>query len=153
MSTRRDWHDLFGGALMVAIGAGVGLYAWNSYAVGSLARMGPGFFPVVLGALLALLGAAMALPAWRRSGLRMRLRLAPVVSVLAAILVFAWTLQPFGLLLATMLTVLVCTIPDPRRGLGWRVLLAFSIAALTWSIFIAGLRMPLPLWPAIASLH
>ncbi len=52
-------RDYYAGALMLVIGSAV---AWQGfgYNVGSLTRMGPGFFPVALGVLLAALGIAIA---------------------------------------------------------------------------------------------
>ncbi len=45
----RDYH---GGALMIAIDVGA-MIQCREYPVGTLSRMGPGVFPVVLGAILA----------------------------------------------------------------------------------------------------
>ena len=51
----RDRLDLTGGSLMVAVGLFAALYA-RQYEFGTLARMGPGFFPQVLGWVLVVLG-------------------------------------------------------------------------------------------------
>lgn len=52
-------RDYCGGALMFALGAGAAGYG-STYTVGTLARMGPGYFPVSLGLILALCGLAIA---------------------------------------------------------------------------------------------
>ncbi len=52
-------RDYYGGALMLLIGVGA-VVQGVGYDVGSLSRMGAGFFPVALGTLLALLGIALA---------------------------------------------------------------------------------------------
>ena len=54
--------DYYGGALLIVIGLAA-VYAGIGYRVGELAHMGPGFFPVALGALLALTGLLIALSA------------------------------------------------------------------------------------------
>ena len=48
--------DFFAGLMFMAVG---GSFAWGatSYTVGTGARMGPGYFPLLLGIVLALLGA------------------------------------------------------------------------------------------------
>ena len=51
----RSNRDYYAGALMVAIGL-TAIIAGRQYTIGTLARMGPGFFPVALGAILALIG-------------------------------------------------------------------------------------------------
>lgn len=48
-------QNFWAGALMVAFGIGTILEA-SSYALGSLASMGPGFYPLLLGVILILLG-------------------------------------------------------------------------------------------------
>lgn len=48
--------DFFAGLMFMAVG---GAFAWGAtgYTVGTGARMGPGYFPLLLGVVLALLGA------------------------------------------------------------------------------------------------
>ena len=50
--------DYYGGALMILLG-GSAAYAAQSYNIGSLAHMGPGYFPFAVGILLALTGVLM----------------------------------------------------------------------------------------------
>src|SRR5665213_1588605 len=51
--------DYYGGGLMLLLGLGA-MFQGSQYPIGSLSRMGPGFFPVALGAILALTGVAIA---------------------------------------------------------------------------------------------
>jgi hypothetical protein len=53
LSGRR--RDVISGTICIAAGCGAIAEA-SSYTIGSLARLGPGFYPAVLGALLALIG-------------------------------------------------------------------------------------------------
>ncbi len=52
-------RDYYSGALMVLLGVGAAVTG-SGYKVGSLAKMGPGFMPVVLGVVLAFLGILIA---------------------------------------------------------------------------------------------
>jgi putative tricarboxylic transport membrane protein len=54
--------DYYGGALMVLIGLAA-VYAGSHYGLGTLAHMGPGFFPTAVGAMLAVVGLVIALRA------------------------------------------------------------------------------------------
>ena len=56
--------DYYGGALMMFIGLWAAIQG-RTYAIGTLSRMGPGFFPTALGVILTLLGLAIALSARR----------------------------------------------------------------------------------------
>ena len=58
--------DHYGGALIALIGL-CALYGALHYNVGTLAEMGPGFFPTAIGALLAMVGLSMLLRAWLTS--------------------------------------------------------------------------------------
>ena len=54
--------DYYGGGLMFLLGVGAVLKGM-SYKLGTLSRMGPGYFPVAVGAILALMGVLIALGA------------------------------------------------------------------------------------------
>lgn len=54
--------DYYGGALMILIGLSAA-YAGRQYPLGTLGRMGPGFFPTAVGVILAGVGLAIALSA------------------------------------------------------------------------------------------
>jgi hypothetical protein len=59
---KRYHNDYYAGALMLVIGLGA-IYEGLRYKIGTLSKMGPGFFPVAIGAVLALLGVLIALGA------------------------------------------------------------------------------------------
>ena len=51
----KSQKDFFSGLMFLVVG---GAFAWGatSYSIGTGARMGPGYFPLLLGVLLAILG-------------------------------------------------------------------------------------------------
>src|SRR5262245_11486921 len=57
--------DVWGGLMLIAIGAAAVLIA-RDYPFGTALRMGPGYFPVILGALLILFGLAILAGGLRR---------------------------------------------------------------------------------------
>ena len=146
---RRDWPDIWGGLTLAAAGAFGSGWALAHYDLGTLRQMGPGFFPVVLGAALALLGLIVAVPAWRRTGGPVPVQSWAAAAVLASILIFGFGLPRLGLVGATAASVLVATLPAPRQGWLWRILLTAAVTALTVLVFSFGLRMTLPLWPRL----
>ncbi|MDR3485494.1 MAG: hypothetical protein P4M05_11375 [Bradyrhizobium sp.] len=52
-------RDYYAGGLMLLLGVGAAVTG-SGYKVGSLAKMGPGFMPVMLGVVLAFLGILIA---------------------------------------------------------------------------------------------
>jgi len=60
LSGRFTWkRDYYAGGLMLLLGVGAAVTG-SGYKFGSLARMGPGFMPVVLGIVLAFIGILIA---------------------------------------------------------------------------------------------
>ena len=146
---QRDWADIWGGAVLALLGAGVAVYAGLRLDFGTLRAMGPGFFPTVLGALLAVLGAAVAIPAWARAAETPKNAWGDAAAVIAVILIFGLGMNRLGILLACFVAVLVASIPAPHKGWRWRLLLALCVTALVWLVFIAGLRMSIPTFPRL----
>jgi hypothetical protein len=144
---KRDIPDLAGGVLLAAIGLFVTFYAVGHYEIGSLRRMGPGFFPAFLGGVLAALGVMIALPALGRQGEAIRIAWKECLAVLAALLVFAAGLNQVGLVLVTLASVLIATLAAPDRRIGWRIALAVIVTILSVAVFSFGLKMTVPLWP------
>ena len=126
---KHDIKDLAGGVLLAAIGLFVALYTAAQYDIGSLRRMGPGFFPALLGGVLAVLGLIIALPAWKRTGPPVQIAWKDTAAVLAAILVFATGLERVGLVPITVATVLIAPTTAPSGA--WPSAPAF--VTLAWS--------------------
>ncbi|KEO60817.1 tripartite tricarboxylate transporter TctB family protein [Thioclava indica] len=144
---KRDIPDLAGGLLLSVIGVFVLVYASTQYDIGLLRRMGPGFFPALLGGVLAVLGLMIALPAIARKGAPIRIAWKEALAVLSAILVFAMGLERAGLVPVTLASVLIASIAAPDRRIGWRLALALIVTALSVVVFHFGLKMTVPLWP------
>lgn len=143
----RDQQDLIGGALLFALGVFVALYS-QRYDFGTPSRMGPGYFPHILGWLLAGLGVLVALPAWfRRRSAALDIQWKNAAFVIGAIVLFALTLKPLGIVLATFASAFVATLAEDEITWPGRVAVSAGVALVTVAIFIWGLSMVLPLWP------
>jgi len=142
----KDVRDIIGGLGLSAVGLFAVLYG-QRYDFGDLNRMGPGYFPVVLGLLLAGLGVLIALPAFFRRGEGVTVAWKTFGLVMASLVVFAFTLKLLGLVLASALAVLVASLADNAPGWKWRLATAAGIALVTWVVFKLGLSMVLPSWP------
>lgn len=141
----KDTRDIIGGFALVALGLFAALYA-QRYDIGELQEMGPGYFPVALGILLAILGLFIAIPAFFREGTSIEIEWKSLLWVLLSIAIFAIALTTAGLIIATILSVLAASVPS-KSSWKTRVILAICIAAITYSVFLFGLGMVLPVWP------
>lgn len=140
-------RDVLAGALFMlfgAVGFGIGL----GYPMGSAARMGPGYFPVVLSGALFLVGVYLAAKGMRGHVPAASIAWRPALAVLAAALSFA-AVERVGLALSAVVLVLVASLAQP----GWRLrregALAVVLACFAVIVFRRLLGMPIPLWPSL----
>lgn len=139
-------RSVLGGVLLALVGFAAVFRAMTDMHVGTPANMGPGFFPSVLGACLALSGAGIAAGALFQKQSRTlapALNLRAIGLVVLAIVAFALTVRPLGLVPAAFVLVLIAGFADRRSRLAMILLLALAFAFLSWLIFLVGLNMPL----------
>nr|WP_256478514.1 tripartite tricarboxylate transporter TctB family protein [Notoacmeibacter sp. MSK16QG-6] len=128
---------------LTAAGSAAAIYAAAHYSVGTVTRMGPGMMPVSLGVILAAFGLAIAAPAFFRRGETVPLNLRPLIVLTIAILTFALMIEPVGLIAAVFSTTVIATLAESRVSLGKALILGAAMSLLTWTIFIAGLGLPI----------
>ena len=147
MPVIRSPKDFYAGLLFMAIGL-ADLVIVRSYSLGTASRMGPGYFPRILGILLLGFGALLSLRGFRSGGEAMsRWHWRPLTIVLLSVLVWGLTAQGLGLVVASLALVFVSSVASDEFG--WReALLSGAIqAAAMAALFIYGLGVPLPVWP------
>lgn len=129
-----------------ALIGGSALYFGRDYAFGTLSRMGPGFFPLVLGAILTLIGIALSLRALLRGDERIgALSLRPLVLVVGSIFLFAWLLPLLGMPLTLAVLIAVASLGSPsfRPELRFALVMAAVILACV-GLFVYGLGVRMP---------
>lgn len=143
---KRDFTDIIGGLFLLALGLFFAIYA-QRYSFGTLNRMGPGFFPIVLGVIMGLLGLLIAVPAWFRGGNGPEVNWKTMSIVIGSVVLFGATLQSVGLMLASMITVVVASLADNDITWRTRAYMALGVAPIIYVIFVFGLGMIIPVWP------
>src|SRR5512143_4110602 len=105
MAFIRHPKDFFAGLLFIAFGVAA-IVIGSNYALGTAARMGPGYFPRILGILLVTLGAVLAGRATRLHGVPMpRLKWRPTLVVLGSVVLFGFIVEQAGLLVSTVVLI------------------------------------------------
>jgi Tripartite tricarboxylate transporter TctB family len=135
-------QDLIGGLLSIAFGL-FAMAVASGYPMGSLLRMGPGFFPTMVAALIVLLGLVLTAAALRSrpAGPSADIRLRSVLAIGSGIALFALLLERAGLIPATLVLVLMSSLAESRWRLGRAAALAFAMAAAVYVIFIVILQI------------
>lgn len=155
----KSQKDFFSGLMFMGVGAA---FAWGAttYKVGEGARMGPGYFPLILGVLMAILGIAITFKslvvetvggdkigkwAWK-----------PLVYIIAANLLFgvllgglpSIKLPAMGLIVGIYVLTFVASMAET----GWKVkntfILATVLAVGSYIAFVKVLKLQFAVWPA-----
>ena len=155
----KSQKDFFAGLMFMGVGLA---FAWGAttYNVGSGARMGPGYFPLMLGVLMAVLGAVITFKAlvletvggdkigkwaWK-----------PLFFIIAANVVFgvllagvpALKIPAFGLIVAIYAVTFIASMAEE----GWKVkntfILATVLAIGSYLAFVMALKLQFPVWPS-----
>jgi putative tricarboxylic transport membrane protein len=140
--------DFWSGVMFIAFAA-VALFAARNYSLGSAGRMGPGYFPLLLGGVLAFIGVILVVRSFVIDGEGIGgLRMLPLAVIALGVVLFGVLLQPLGLVLALIVVTVVSAFASRQSRPLEVAALAAVLAAFSLGIFIYALRLPLPVWPA-----
>ena len=143
----RHQKDFIAGLMFVAIGIAA-IVISNNYALGTAARMGPGYFPRILGLLLIALGAILSLRALRLNGPPLpNWPWRPTVVVLAAVVLFGAIVNTVGVALSTVVLIVAASAASHEFRPKEALVSGVFFAALAVGVFVIGLKLQLPIWP------
>jgi hypothetical protein len=154
----KSQKDFFSGVLFMVIGIA---FAWGAttYKIGDGARMGPGYFPLLLGVLLTILGGVITFKslvvetedgdkigswAWK-----------PVFFIIASNLAFGLLLgglpsiklPAMGLVAAIFALILISAMAGEEFKLKEVLILAVVMAIMSYGTFVLLLRLQIQVWP------
>ena len=117
-----------------------------SLPIGSAARMGPGYFPLILAVILGVLGLLLTATSLRVEGPGVaNFEWRGVILVTVAIIAFAGAIAPLGFLPATVLAVGISTLASARFRPLTALALTTFLVAFCWAVFVLGLGLPVRL--------
>ena len=146
----RDQKNFWSGVMFIAFGAFFAGWAQH-YDMGSAARMGPAFFPTMLGALTFLLGIIVlidGLATEHPDGKIEPFNFRALALVLGSVVAFGLLLRPAGLLVALFVLVGVSSLGSHEFRLRDVLLLSIGMSLLVLAVFIYGLSMTIPELPS-----
>jgi hypothetical protein len=143
----RNPKDFLAGLIFVAFGVAA-IVLGSAYPLGTAARMGPGYFPRILGILLIVLGGALALRALRLNGTPLPgWKWRPVLVILLSVVVFGIVLTRIGLVLSTVGLIVAASVASHEFRPKEALISGILLAALAAGVFVYGLKLVIPLWP------
>ena len=144
----RSPKEFWAGVMFVGFGLFFLAWALSHYAMGSAVRMGPAYFPGVLGGLLAVIGAAILFGGLIIDGPKVpRFNFRPLLMVLIGCIAYGYLMKPLGLVLATGALVFISALGG--HEFRWREVAILYVVLIIFSVlvFVKGLTLPFPLWP------
>ena len=139
--------DVLAGAIFVVIG-GAFVVGSLGYELGTPLRMGPGYFPLLVGAILVALGLAVVVKGliagevisfgpipWRGAAV-----------ITLALLFFGFTVRRLGFVPTAAVTALLTTLASRRVRLRTAVVVAAALTVASTLIFVVALQLRIPLW-------
>lgn len=142
----RSNKDFWSGIMLIVFGAGA-MFVARGYRFGSALRMGPGFFPVVLGGILIAFGICII-----AMGLRSSVKLEPNLSFRAlalpplALVLFGIFIEWTGFIPALVILIFVSAASGRTFRFREVLLLTVIMVGGAVALFIWGLGLPYPLF-------
>lgn len=158
----KSQKDFFSGLMFMGIGLAFAIGA-NNYTIGTGARMGPGYFPLILGILLAILGGVITFYAtvvesadgdkigkWAWKQLFFILASNFAFGVLLAGLP-SFGVPAMGLIVAIYALVFIASLAGDTFSAKEVFILATVLAVGSYVAFVWALKLQFPVWPSFIS--
>jgi hypothetical protein len=155
----KSQKDFLAGLMFTIVGIG---FAWGAtnYTIGEGARMGPGYFPLMLGILLAIIGLAVlfaSLVVETEDGERIgKFAWKPLVFVIGSNVVFGICLggipklgiPSLGLIVGIYALTFIASMAGDEHKNREVIVLATVLAVISYLAFILLLNLQFPVWPS-----
>lgn len=154
----KSQKDFFSGLMFTVVGASFA-YGATNYSIGSGGRMGPGYFPLLLGVILAVLGSAImfkALVVETQDGEKIgKWAWKPLFFIIAANVLFGILLgglpsmgiPAMGLVAAIFGVTIVASLAGDTFNLKEVLILSVVLSIGSYLAFIMLLKLQFPVWP------
>jgi hypothetical protein len=190
--------DFWAGLMFISFGLFFALWAVTNYQMGSAVRMGPAYFPAVLGGLLVFLGGMTLIESFAMGGANEQLKLPfnivdlgivgaicvvvgvieayfklprdyailaitvivvlltirfrpdakALVLISASCVAYGYLMKPLGLVASTAALVFIAAFGGHEFKWKEVSILYVVLIIFSWLVFVKGLTLPFPMWPA-----
>jgi hypothetical protein len=141
-----SYEDFWAGVMFIAFGV-LAIAIARDYPMGSAVRMGPGYFPTIIGGALIALGAGISVMGFKVKGEGIGVFPWRAIVLLAAgFAFFAWGIDNAGFV--PSLAVLIVLSSLSSRRYKWIEIAIETVVLIVgcWAVFIYGIGLPFPLW-------
>jgi hypothetical protein len=143
----RSQKDFWSGLVFIAIALGF-IAMSTHYRFGTAEKMGPAYFPIMIGIVLIGLGAILTGRSFVIEGEPVPpMNLLPLAITVASVVLFGVALSWLGLAAAITVLVLVGAFADRSVRLVESIALAATLVFFSVAVFVWVLGLPLQVWP------
>jgi len=144
--------DFWSGLMFVASGLFFAIWAITHYQMGTAVRMGPAYFPTMLGGLMVALGLIILVSGLTIEGPPVpQFFFRPLLMISLGLVLYGYLMKPLGLVGATAALVYVGALGGHEFRWKEVTILYVILILFSWLVFVKGLSLPFPLWPAAYS--
>ena len=141
----RNPKDFWTGLLYIFFGASA-IIIGRDYNMGTALRMGPAFFPTILGAVLAVIGAIAVIRSFITPGTPIgAVSFKGLVLVTLSVVAFGFLVRGAGLVVALPLLVIISAYASTRFQWRSALIMAAGLTIFCALVFVKGLGIPLPI--------
>jgi hypothetical protein len=141
----RHPKDFWTGIIFLTIGMAAIIIGFD-YPMGTAGRMGPAYFPSVLGGLLSLVGMIGIIRSLLRPGEPIgKFHIKDIALILLAVVLFGFLMRGAGLVPAVLVLVLMSAYASPKFTWGASLLLAIGLVVFAVVVFVKLLGLPMPI--------
>jgi hypothetical protein len=140
--------DFWAGVMFIGFGGFAVAWSLTHYQMGTAVRMGPGYFPTMLGGLLVVLGLAVLLAALALEGPPVpKFHYRPLLMISLGCVAYGYLMKPLGLVLATAALVFISALGGHEFKLKEVSILYVVLVIFSVLVFVKGLTLPFPICP------
>lgn len=142
----RHPKDFWSGIIFLTVGLAAIIIGRN-YVMGTAGRMGPAYFPTVLGGVLALIGLAAVIRSFFHDGEAIgKFAVKETLLIISAVLLFGFLIRGAGMVVGVFAVVILSA--RASQKFKWRsvIMLATGLAVFSVLVFVELLGLPIPVF-------
>ena len=141
----RSAKDFWSGLIYICLGSSSMIIA-RDYSMGTAVKMGPAYFPTILGGLLVLIGTIAVIRSFAIPGTPIgAFAFKALVLIIGASVLFGAVARGAGLIVALPLLVIISAYGSVRFRWPTALIMATGLMAFCALVFVKGLGIPLPI--------
>ncbi len=152
--TIKNTRDFYAGLMFIIFGA-IFIVLSLQYTMGTASKMGPAYFPTILGGILVGLGSIVLIGSLAKSAPELKVekfQLDIIVYLLGSVAVFAALLVPGGFVAALLGLIFISSKASHEFSLRDTSISVVVLAIASYLVFIKGLQLQMPSWPKFLGL-